>query len=192
MPSSSQMRATLRERDKQYINQTSKTNRRKKRPKTCSFRHLLPERLRNRYRTQKNAFRGPRGVPGGSRELPESPPSDSGASLGGLRSTPGTPPERPTRPTELRRAQTTLWELKKLPPEASGTPFWKGFAIVSDAILIELFIHCFLLLSLFSSLLFSLPSSPTCLADGCCCSTSKLPTPIATGGAGMRAALELF
>ena len=109
---------------------------------------------------KKDAFRGPRGVPGGSRELPESPQRDPRASLGGLRSTPGAPPERPTRPTELRRAQNNPLGAQKAPSGGLRDLLWRDFAIVSGANLIELFLRSECLKSCLLPLMFSLFSSP--------------------------------
>ena len=108
--SSSHLRAKF-EKKRAKINQTVQKNRRRNRPKRCSFRHLLPERLRSRYRTQKSRSQGSPGVsPEGPRATVERP-----------REVPGAPPERP------RSAQITP-EASRVRPRclrgALWTPFW--------------------------------------------------------------------
>ena len=92
--SSSHLRAKF-EKKRANINQTVQKHRRRNRPKRCSFRHLLPERLRSRYRTQKRRFQGsqgcPRRVPRAPQESPERPQSVPGRSPEHPRSAPGAP-----------------------------------------------------------------------------------------------------
>ena len=106
-------------RSEQKSNQTLHKIRCRNRPKRCSFRHLLPERLRSRYRTQKSRSQGSPGVsPEGPRATVERP-----------REVPGAPPERPRSAQRVQKSsgelKTALWELKRLPPEASRPSFLK-------------------------------------------------------------------
>ncbi len=98
-------------RSEQTNNQTVQKHRRRNRPKRYSFRHLLPERLRSRYRTQKKRSQGSPGVsPEGPRATVERP-----------REVPGAPPERP-------RSAQIIPEASKVRPRclrgALWTPFW--------------------------------------------------------------------
>ena len=72
------------------------------------------------------------GVPGVSPEGPESSPRAPRATPERPREVSGAPPERPRSAQRVQQSsgelKTTLWELKKLPPEASGTSFWKLLA----------------------------------------------------------------
>ena len=82
-------------RSEQNSNQTVYKIRRRNPPKRCSFRHLLPERLRSRYRTQKSRSQGSPGCP---RRVPERPWSVPGRSLEHPRSALGAPKSPPKRP----------------------------------------------------------------------------------------------
>ncbi len=104
------------------------------------------------------------GAPGESPEGPESSPRAPRATPEHPWEVSGAPPERPRSHQRVQQSsgelKTTLWELKKLPPEASGTSLWRDFAIVSEAILIELFLRSECLKSCLLPLMFSLFSSP--------------------------------
>ena len=86
-------------RSEQKSNQTLYKIRRRNPPKRCSFRHLLPERLRSRYRTQKSRSQGSPGCP---RRVPERPWSVPGRSLEHPRSALGAPKSPPKRPECVR------------------------------------------------------------------------------------------
>ena len=160
MPPSSQMRAASREKQATHqpkIKETSTSKPSKNVLISTPPPRTPPKSLQNSKKTLS-------GVPGVSPEGPESSPRAPQATPECPWEVSGAPPERPRSPQRVRQSsgelKTTLWELKKLPPEASETSFWRNFAIVSEAILIELFLRSECLKSCLLPLMFSLFSSP--------------------------------
>ena len=141
LPSSSQMRAALRE--KQAIHQPKIKE--KYTPKPSKNVLISTPPPRTPPKSLQNSKKTLSGVPGVSPEGPESSPRAPRATPERPWEVSGAPPERPRSAQRVQQSsgglKTTLWELKKLPPEASGTSFWRAFAIVSEAILIELLLR---------------------------------------------------